>query len=53
MLTTDPTMPAGHVWERLFDEHDITASYSIVRKYIAERRGCLFDVSADIAGENQ
>jgi transposase len=38
MLTADPMMPAGHVWERLLDEHDVIASYSTVRKYLSEHR---------------
>jgi hypothetical protein len=38
MLVGAPTMPAGHVWDRLLDEHDMIASYSTVRKYLAEHR---------------
>jgi hypothetical protein len=38
MLHIEPAMPAGHIWERLLDEHDILTSYSTVRKYVAERR---------------
>jgi hypothetical protein len=38
ILITDPTAPGGHVWERLLDAHDVMASYSRVRKYIADRR---------------
>jgi hypothetical protein len=38
MLTADPTMAAGHVWERLLDEHNVIASYSTVRKYLSEQR---------------
>jgi len=38
MLAGAPTMPAGHVWDRLLDEHDVIASYSTVRKYLAEHR---------------
>ncbi len=34
----DPNLPAGHIWERLIDEHDATMSYSTLRGHIARRR---------------
>lgn len=38
ILVTDPTAPAGHIWERLLDEHAATVSYSTVRSYVARQR---------------
>jgi hypothetical protein len=38
MLAADPAIPAGHVWQRLLDEHDVILSYSTVRKHLADHR---------------
>jgi hypothetical protein len=38
ILITDPTAPAGHIWERLLDEYATTGSYSTVRGYVARQR---------------
>jgi TniQ len=38
MLRADPTIPAGHIWERLVDDHDAAACYATVREYVAQQR---------------
>jgi hypothetical protein len=39
MLQTAPTIPIGHIWERLIDDHDATVSYATVRDYVTRQRG--------------
>jgi hypothetical protein len=38
MIDADPTISAGRIWERLIDDHDVTAAYTTVRDYITHRR---------------
>lgn len=38
ILQAEPDIAAGHVWERLIDEHDTTVSYASVRGYINHHR---------------
>jgi len=38
MLDARPDMRAGHIWERLIDDHDANVSYASVRAYVAKRR---------------
>lgn len=38
MLDNQPDIRAGHVWERLIDDHDANVSYASVRAYVAKRR---------------
>ena len=38
ILHADPDIPAGHIWERLIDEHHATMSYSTLRTHIARQR---------------
>ena len=41
ILDADPDIRAGHLWERLIDDHGATASYSTVRDYLTRRRSQL------------
>ena len=38
MLDNQPDIRAGHVWQRLIDDHDANVSYASVRAYVAKRR---------------